>query len=187
MVQAWYMDDSVDDQRLSHQLDPPQFVSLDTLKELGVLYWHFDPTNYDKNPDYQRVKEERGYTYEDQIEISPNTLDNYETKIKSFYDEHIHTDEEIRYVLDGSGYFDVRDLDDKWIRIQMTRGDMIVLPAGIYHRFTLDTKNYIKALRLFVGEPVWTPYSRSSLEGNHPAVQNYKQTFANNRPSVIAT
>lgn len=178
MVRVWYMDDSDADQRLEHQLDPPEFVSLDKLKQLGVLYWNFDPSTYEVNEEFQRVKTERGYSYQDQIELSPEKLENYETKIKSFYEEHIHTDEEIRYVIDGTGYFDVRDFDDRWIRIEVTRGDMIVLPAGIYHRFTQDTKNYIKALRLFVGEPVWTPYNRSKLPADDPNVLKYKQTFS---------
>jgi 1,2-dihydroxy-3-keto-5-methylthiopentene dioxygenase len=37
------------------------------------------------------------------ITISPDRLPGYAEKIKMFYEEHIHTDEEIRYILDGTG------------------------------------------------------------------------------------
>lgn len=62
--------------------------------------------------------------------------------MKDFYREHIHTDDEIRLVVDGSGYFDARVLKDesKWIRIHVKKGDLLIIPAGAYHRFITDEK-----------------------------------------------
>ncbi|XP_015609860.1 1,2-dihydroxy-3-keto-5-methylthiopentene dioxygenase isoform X1 [Cephus cinctus] len=165
MVRAWYMDDSDADQRLEHHKEPPEFVTLSELFDVsGTEYFKVDHENYDKDETLLKLKKERGYTYEDQIICSEKCLSNYEEKLKNFFTEHLHTDEEIRLILDGSGYFDVRDKNDKWIRIEVTPGDLLIIPSGIYHRFTLDVKNYIKAKRYFVGEPVWLPYNRPADE-----------------------
>lgn len=51
----------------------------------------------------------RSLSQRDQILVTREGLgEMYDTKIKSFFEEHLHEDEEIRYILDGSGFFDVR-------------------------------------------------------------------------------
>lgn len=40
------------------------------------------------------------------------------SQVKAFFEEHIHDAEEIRYILGGSGYFDVRDLEDRYAKIK---------------------------------------------------------------------
>nr|XP_050860735.1 acireductone dioxygenase [Vespula vulgaris] len=161
MVRAWYMDDSDIDQRLEHRKESSELLSMADLYAIsGVEYFKINHEHYLSDPTLTELKKKRGYTYEDEITCSKECLANYEEKLKNFFTEHLHNEEEIRLVLDGSGYFDVRDKDDQWIRIEVKPGDMIIIPSGIYHRFTLDTKDYIQAKRYFIGKPVWTPYNR---------------------------
>lgn len=123
------------DQRLPH--DSGNDVVVDDLKKLGVLYYRIgDIAGVDQ------LASERGYKNRDEITVSPEKMGEiYEDKVKSFFTEHLHEDEEIRYVRDGHGYFDVRNKGDQWIRIQLEKDDLLILPAGIYHRFTTDDSN----------------------------------------------
>ncbi|OQE19217.1 hypothetical protein PENFLA_c019G07124 [Penicillium flavigenum] len=144
------------DQREQH--DSGRTVSEEKLASLGVLYKHCPTIG-----DVDAIAAERGYRNRDEVCVSPATMGAiYEEKVKSFFTEHLHEDEEIRYILDGEGYFDVRGQEDEWIRICLVKEDMIILPAGIYHRFTTNEQNYVKAMRLFQDEPKWTPLNRGA-------------------------
>lgn len=81
-------------------------------------------------PEVEQVDQlasERDYKNRDVITVSPEKMgDVYEEKVKMFFHEHIHEDEEIRYCMDGNGFFDVRSEDDNWVRIQLEKDDLIV-------------------------------------------------------------
>lgn len=129
--------------------------------------------------------------------------------MEKFFTEHLHCDEEIRFIIDGSGYFDVRDENDQWIRIEITKGDLIILPGGIYHRFSFDTnvsisfktinenehfdfnsffhcQNYIKVVRCFSEVPVWTAFNRCDPKTEQMEIrQKYKTSLKNGWHSMI--
>jgi cupin superfamily acireductone dioxygenase involved in methionine salvage len=152
-------EESKGDQRLPHDSGRP--VDATHLASLGLLSMHFpdvdDPSSVDA------LAQERAYKNRDIITVSPASMgDIYEAKVKTFFAEHLHEDEEIRYILDGAGYFDVRSREDAWVRLRLEKGDLVVLPSGIYHRFTTDQSDYTKAMRLFKDEPKWTPLERGS-------------------------
>jgi 1,2-dihydroxy-3-keto-5-methylthiopentene dioxygenase len=140
-MKAYYFDDVPGDCRQPH--DSGQEIPAGHLNELGVLYFHFPTVTDSSLPALNALAEKRSYAHRDEIIVSPQAMgDIYESKIKMFFDEHMHEDEEIRYILDGAGYFDVREKgDDRWLRIRLEKGDLLVLPAGIYHRFTVDTQD----------------------------------------------
>jgi len=163
---------------LPHKKEPFEPISEAHLNQLGILYFLIAGPDYLKKLD--ALAAERNYKNRDQLTISRDTLPNYEEKLKIFYEEHLHEDEEIRYIVSGSGYFDVRDEKDQWVRIQVYSGDLLILPAGIYHRFTLDVNNFLSTIRLFKEEPKWTPINRAlpTTESN-PFRTSYVSHFLN--------
>lgn len=173
MVQAYVHDgnDSVD-LREPHNSGKP--VSLAELGELGVFYKFLNTQE-----DVDALAKERNYKNRDVVNISPASFPDeaaLKAKLDIFYKEHLHEDEEIRYCLDGEGYFDVRSpLSSEWVRIKFEPNDLLVVPAGIFHRFTLTTTNYVKALRLFQDEPKWQAINKPEADTN-PAHLKYVES-----------
>mmetsp|Transcript_2465 Transcript_2465/g.2670 ORF Transcript_2465/g.2670 Transcript_2465/m.2670 type:complete len:226 (+) Transcript_2465:38-715(+) len=186
--EAWMMSDDIRDQKAENRLEPNMSVGVEGLRKIGLSYWKMDAETYtypvksvpwnpndSMDPKLSQIRDDRGYSYADIITVHPDHLPGYEEKVKSFFEEHIHDAEEIRYILGGSGYFDVRDEHDKWVRILVKKGDLMTLPEGIYHRFTTDEANCIHAMRLFVGQPVWTPFNRPCEE--HPSREKFVEQY----------
>ena len=82
------------------------------------------------------LKRERGYIEQDVVALAPSTP-NLDTICAKFVDEHYHDDDEVRFVLEGEGIFDIRSRDDRWMRVVVERGDLIVVPKDRHHRFML--------------------------------------------------
>ncbi|KAI9229444.1 MAG: 1,2-dihydroxy-3-keto-5-methylthiopentene dioxygenase [Piptocephalis tieghemiana] len=142
-----------------------ELVDEKTLSDLGILHKSLPVGESDQA--LEQLCTERGYHHRDQVRISPKDLPNYEERMAQFFKEHLHEDEEIRYILEGSGYFDVRDTQDRWVRLHVFSGDLVILPAGIYHRFITDDANYIHTMRLFQEAPKWTPVPRPAEDNPH--------------------
>ncbi|KAI0919988.1 hypothetical protein AcW1_002898 [Taiwanofungus camphoratus] len=176
-MRAYYMDDLPGDQRLLH--DSGRSVPEETLDALGVLRWHIpvDPAGQWQSR-VDAIADERSYRNRDIVVVTKEGMgEQFEANLKKFYHEHMHEDEEIRYIIEGSGFFDVREHStDAWVRLHVTAGDMIVLPAGIYHRFSLDTGNKSRTMRLFKDEPKWIAYNRSSETDTNPYRLGYLKT-----------
>jgi 1,2-dihydroxy-3-keto-5-methylthiopentene dioxygenase len=136
-------------------------ITPDQLEANGVLYRFIqtDPASYRAPVD--EVKSARGYVDEDIIELTPATP-NLDAICAKFVDEHHHDDDEVRFVLEGEGIFDIRSLDDRWMRVVVEQGDLIAVPAGRHHRFLLTEQRQIRCVRLFKDKTGWTPHYRDT-------------------------
>mmetsp|Transcript_26020 Transcript_26020/g.38540 ORF Transcript_26020/g.38540 Transcript_26020/m.38540 type:complete len:281 (-) Transcript_26020:67-909(-) len=149
-------------------LDPTGFTYPDKVKEIP---WS-PPVNGTNDATLQELRDENDYQYADIVVVTAYNA--------GYYEEHIHAGgDEVRYVIDGSGYFDIRDVNDEWVRMKAATGAFISFPSGIEHRFAVDESLYIQAMRLFPGSgaPDWSSVPRSEIHGNNTARDAYVDTF----------
>ncbi|KAI0210344.1 1,2-dihydroxy-3-keto-5-methylthiopentene dioxygenase [Lamellibrachia satsuma] len=168
MVRAWYVDESGGETgNVPHD---DQLLDLDRVKtRTGIRYYKINVYVPD-DPELEKAKQELDIRCEDTVVIKQDTPDDKE-EAKKFGKEHLHGDDEIRLTLGGGAYFDVRDTQDRWVRLDMVKGDLIVLPAGIYHRLTMPYQTYAKFGRYFSNDQGWTAHWRPA--DDHPARIKY--------------
>ena len=105
----------------------------------------------------ERLKEKGGYVTADVIDVHPDTP-GLDTMLDKFKVEHTHSEDEVRFVVKGSGIFHVNPVDSPVFSIEMQEGDLINVPAGTRHWFNLCKERRIRTIRLFLDSSGWAPH-----------------------------
>ena len=134
-------------------------LTIEEMNRAGVYYEHLELSPDNFQPALDRLKQERGYIEQDEVELKPD-MPNLEAICAKFIPEHLHTDDEVRFVLEGEGVFDIRSADDRWMHIKVSQGDLLVVPANLNHRFYLTDAKHIRCVRLFKDAEGWVAHYR---------------------------
>lgn len=134
-------------------------ISAEALRAEGVIYDNLptDPAAFQEP--LEQLKVRMGYVTQDEVALKPD-MPNLKEICDKFIDEHHHSEDEVRFVLAGAGVFDIRSSDDRWMRIEVSKGDLIVVPRKRNHRFFLTDEKMIHCVRLFQDPTGWVAHYR---------------------------
>jgi 1,2-dihydroxy-3-keto-5-methylthiopentene dioxygenase len=115
--------------------------------------------------DLKPFMEKGGYLTADVISINKLT-DNYDAIRAKFLSEHTHAEDEIRFFVDGQGFFWFNLENELVFNLLCQQGDLISVPAGTKHWFDAGESNpFVKAIRIFIDTSGWIPeYTGSKVE-----------------------
>lgn len=117
--------------------------------------------------DITRLKQQQGYITVDVISLSPNHPDKAALRQK-FLDEHIHTEDEVRFFVRGQGLFCLH-LGDEVYQVLCQQNDLISVPANTPHWFDMGTEPDFTAIRLFNNTEGWVAhFTGASLSRQFP-------------------
>lgn len=110
-----------------------------------------------------QMKRRGGYVTADVIDVKPETP-NLDAMLARFDKEHTHSEDEVRFILAGRGIFFLH-LGGKVYSVEVGPGDMLRVPRGTTHWFTLCEDRRIRAIRWFQQTEGWTPqYTGSGVD-----------------------
>jgi 1,2-dihydroxy-3-keto-5-methylthiopentene dioxygenase len=109
------------------------------------------------------MKTRGGYTTADVIDVNPETP-GLDAMLARFDKEHTHSEDEVRFILAGRGIFFLH-LEGGVVSVEVHPGDLLRVPRGTTHWFTLCTDRRIRAIRWFQDTTGWTPhYTESGVD-----------------------
>ena len=111
-----------------------------------------------------------GYQTADVIDVFPDTP-GLDAMLHKFDREHTHSEDEVRFILSGKGIFFLHGVDGRVLSVEVGPGDMIRVPRGTTHWFTLCEDRRIRAIRWFQDTTGWTPhYTESGVDAGYEPV-----------------
>ena len=111
-----------------------------------------------------KLKARGGYVTADVVNVTAQTP-GLDAMLAKFSREHLHEEDEVRFIVHGHGVFHVHPPDSPVVAIEIEAGDLIRVPRGTWHWFDLCSDRQIRAIRLFQDPSGWTPvYSNSGEE-----------------------
>jgi 1,2-dihydroxy-3-keto-5-methylthiopentene dioxygenase len=112
--------------------------------------------------DLKPFMEQGGYLTADVISINKLT-ENYDAIRAKFLAEHTHSEDEIRFFVDGQGLFWFNLENEPVFNLLCQKGDLISVPAGTKHWFDAGEKEpFVKAIRIFIDMSGWVPHYTGS-------------------------
>jgi len=117
----------------------------------------------------ETMKRRGGYVTADVIDVNPQTP-NLDAMLAKFDKEHTHSEDEVRFILAGRGVFFLA-LHGRVASVEVHPGDMLRVPKGTKHWFTLCEDRRIRAIRWFQDTTGWTPhYTGSGVDQGYQPV-----------------
>ena len=111
-----------------------------------------------------RLKARGGYVTADVIDVKRDTP-GLDAMLAKFSREHWHDEDEVRFILEGTGVFHIHPRTGPVFAIEVMAGDLIRVPRGTWHWFDLCADRRIRAIRLFQDAAGWTPqYTESGVD-----------------------
>ena len=114
-----------------------------------------------------RLMEQSGFASADVVSLRADS-DNIQALRQKFLSEHTHSEDEVRFFVDGCGLFYIHAVG-KVYGLLCDKGDLIRIPAGIKHWFDMGAAPNFKCIRLFTNPEGWVAqFTGSNIADAYP-------------------